>query len=241
MKRGAGAEQKALGRLGMRAGAPETGPRCTLRDFPLYLPAERGIESVTKMRYEKGRKETTRRHILDVASRLFREHGTAATGLAGIMTGAGLTNGAFYAHFESKDDLFRETVMAILDQQFAQLAEATASAEGMEAAIREYLSMHHRNGPGMGCPTSALVSEIARQPNKTRRAYAERLSQILITLAANLPDGDRHARRRDALAMFAMMVGVLQLARAVPDKAQAEQMLTDGIEAALSMVKGRNA
>src|SRR5580704_2469159 len=61
----------------------------------------------TNMRYEKGHKDATRARILEVASRQFRENGVAAAGLAGIMAEAGLTNGAFYAHFKSKEDLLR--------------------------------------------------------------------------------------------------------------------------------------
>jgi TetR/AcrR family transcriptional regulator, transcriptional repressor for nem operon len=60
------------------------------------------------MRYQKGHKDATRQHIIDVASAQVREGGVAAVGIAGIMTGAGLTNGAFYNHFESKEDLVEE-------------------------------------------------------------------------------------------------------------------------------------
>ena len=67
------------------------------------------------MRYEKGHKETTRRHIVDVASAQFRENGVAAVGLAGIMAEAGLTNGAFYTHFESKEDLVRAVLLECAD------------------------------------------------------------------------------------------------------------------------------
>src|ERR1700754_3117125 len=66
------------------------------------------------MRYEKGHKETTRRHILGVASAQFRENGIAAVGLAGIMAEAGLTNGAFYTHFESKEDLVQAVLLNAL-------------------------------------------------------------------------------------------------------------------------------
>ena len=54
------------------------------------------------MRYEKGHKDATRQRIIDTASRQFRENGVAAVGIAGIMSDAGLTNGAFYAHFSPR-------------------------------------------------------------------------------------------------------------------------------------------
>jgi len=69
------------------------------------------------MRYDKGHKDETRRHILDVASAQFRESGIAAVGLAGIMSEAGLTNGAFYTHFASKEDLVQEVLTDALTRR----------------------------------------------------------------------------------------------------------------------------
>ena len=86
------------------------------------------------MRYEKGHKEATRQHIVDVASRQFRENGVAAAGLAGIMSAAGLTNGAFYAHFESKEDLVRAVLADALDRR-PQLAAALASARTAKCSV----------------------------------------------------------------------------------------------------------
>ena len=61
------------------------------------------------MRYEKGRKDASRGRIMEVATERFRCDGIAASGLAKIMSDAGLTNGAFYPHFQSKAALVRET------------------------------------------------------------------------------------------------------------------------------------
>ena len=60
------------------------------------------------MRYAKGHKDSSRERILNVAARKFRRRGIAGAGMTGIMAEAGLTNGAFYAHFDSKSDLVRE-------------------------------------------------------------------------------------------------------------------------------------
>ena len=115
------------------------------------------------MRYDKGHKDATRQRILDVASRQFREQGVAAVGLAGIMADAGLTNGAFYAHFDSKEDLVRE-VLSHAGISAINCRRPPRAGAGLEAPIRDYLSASHRDNPGGGCPTSALVAEIARHP-----------------------------------------------------------------------------
>src|ERR1700751_5570290 len=111
------------------------------------------------MRYEKGHKDTTRQRIVEVASRQFREHGLAAVGIAGIMSDAGLTNGAFYAHFDSKEDLVREVLS---HAGFRNKLKAAESGAGLQSAIRGYFSGRHRDNPGGGCPTLALVAAIAR-------------------------------------------------------------------------------
>src|ERR1700742_3171420 len=100
------------------------------------------------MRYEKGHKETTRRHILDVASAQFRANGVAAVGLAGVMAEAGLTNGAFYTHFESKEDLVQAVLLDALTRREQKLRANLESNAGLETTVRDYLSARHRDGAG---------------------------------------------------------------------------------------------
>src|SRR3954462_8667861 len=102
------------------------------------------------MRYEKGRKDSTRQRIVDVASERFRCDGIAASGLAGIMSEAGLTNGAFYPHFQSKADLVRESVGAALEEQ-AHRMQGAFDAGGLETVLALYLSTEHRDDFGNGC------------------------------------------------------------------------------------------
>src|SRR5689334_7892551 len=117
------------------------------------------------MRYEKGRKDTSRRRIMEVAAERFRCDGIAASGLAGIMSDAGLTNGAFYPHFPSKAALVRESLAAALEDQSSRLQQIM-SAGGLEAVIATYLSAEHRDEPGKGCAVAALLPELAREPAK---------------------------------------------------------------------------
>ena len=127
------------------------------------------------MRYDKGHKDETRRHILDVASAQFRESGIAAVGLAGIMSEAGLTNGAFYTHFASKEDLVREVLTDALTRREERHKDNLENGVALETTIRDYLSTRHRDRAGTGCPTAALVAEIARHPKATRDAFTGKL------------------------------------------------------------------
>jgi TetR/AcrR family transcriptional regulator, transcriptional repressor for nem operon len=185
------------------------------------------------MRYKKDHHKRSHAHIVDAASRRFREDGIAAAGLARVMQDAGLTKGAFYAHFSSKDALVQEGLMAALDTQRNHAAQALSDGAPIEEVIRAYLSPTHRDIPSNGCPTSALVSEIARQPRKLRMAYTKRLTEFLELLTDHLPSDNPELSRKRATGLFATMIGTLQLSRAVSDKALSDQILQDGIEMAL--------
>jgi TetR/AcrR family transcriptional regulator, transcriptional repressor for nem operon len=187
------------------------------------------------MRYDKGHKDVTRQHIIDVASRQFGENGVAAVGLAGIMTDAGLTNGAFYTHFESKEDLVRTVLSDALSRREETLRTVSHGSAGLETTIRDYLSPRHRDHPGRGCPTAALVAEIARHPRTTRDAFTDKVSEFIVLIATQLRAGSASARRRNAVAIYGMMVGTLQLARAVNDKRLSDEILESGVGAALAL------
>ncbi|RXT35446.1 TetR/AcrR family transcriptional regulator [Bradyrhizobium betae] len=186
-------------------------------------------------RYDKGHRDTTRRHILDVASAQFRESGIAAVGLAGIMAEAGLTNGAFYTHFASKEDLVREVLCDALERREQRHKDNLENGVPVETTIRDYLSPRHRDAAATGCPTAALVSEIARHPKTTRDAFTGKMSDIIALMAAQMRDGAAAERRRRAISVYATMVGALQLSRAVNDRKLSEEILENAVEAALTL------
>src|SRR6478609_7662122 len=99
-----------------------------------------GMRTRRAMRYEKGHRDATRQHIVDVASARFREGGVAAVGIAGIMAGAGLTNGAFYNHFDSKEDLVEAVLAHALGGRKLGLRANLEAGKPLEATIRDYLS-----------------------------------------------------------------------------------------------------
>ncbi|GLS38706.1 TetR family transcriptional regulator [Mesorhizobium tianshanense] len=191
------------------------------------------------MRYEKGRKDASRQRIMDVAAERFRSDGIAASGLAGIMSEAGLTNGAFYPHFPSKAALVRESVAAALEVQADQIQELLA-AGGASMAIDAYLSAEHRDNPGKGCASAALLPEIAREPAETRQVYAEHLLKLVRQVAAELtPD----ARDPEAVAfgVFATLIGTLELSRAVKGTKLSDRILEAGAVAAKAQLQPRES
>ena len=189
------------------------------------------------MRYEKGRKDASRSRIMEVAAERFRSDGIAATGLAGIMSEAGLTNGAFYPHFQSKAELVRECVAAALEGQSDQMSELLAVG-GPEMAIDAYLSAAHRDNPGKGCASAALLPELARQPVEARQLFAERFMALVRQMSAALPSQAKDPEGV-ALAVYATLIGALQLARAVEGTELSVRVLEAGKEAARTLAGRR--
>lgn len=190
-------------------------------------------------RYEKGHKDETRRHILDVASTQFRESGIAAVGLAGIMSEAGLTNGAFYTHFASKEELVREVLSEALNRREERHKANLENGVALEVTIRDYLSTRHRDHAGAGCPTAALVAEIARHPKATREAFTGKMSDLITLMAEQIRQGSAEERRRKAIAIYSIMVGALQLSRAVNDRQLSDEILENAVEAAVALANER--
>ena len=189
------------------------------------------------MRYEKGRKDASRRQIMKVASERFRCDGIAASGLASVMSDAGLTNGAFYAHFDSKAELVRETVAAALEDLSKQVEDAIA-AGGLAAAVATYLSGGHRDDPAHGCSFAALLPELARQPTEARQIYTERFLTLVHQVASALPP-QKGNPEDTAMAICATLIGTLQLARVLEGGELSARMLTAGADAAMRLAEPR--
>lgn len=190
------------------------------------------------MRYEKGRKDASRSKIMEVAAERFRKDGIAASGLATIMKDAGLTNGAFYPHFESKAELVRESVVAAMETQSQQL-EAGIASGGLEVVIAAYLSREHCDNPATGCASAALLPEIARQPLETRQAYTEHFISQVRQVATTLPQTPDP--QGIALSIFATLYGTLELARAVEGKELSDRILAAGKDAARRLIQPHQA
>lgn len=189
------------------------------------------------MRYEKGHKDATRDRILDVAARRFRQQGIAASGVAGIMSDAGLTNGAFFAHFASKSDLIAKSLERTTDEQWQQFEKAIEAGRLMEI-VRNYLSEGHRDHADAGCPSAALLPEISRQDGATRRSYTASVKRLLNAVEKQLPNIPKGPKGREvAIGLFSLLIGTIQLSRAVDDPSLSKAILTAGARVATMLIE----
>ena len=178
------------------------------------------------MPYAPEMKQKSRGEILKAAIHLFKERGFEGVSIDEVMGEAGLTRGAFYAHFTSKADLIAQAFRAASGVP----TPAMASAEELGRFADTYVSAMHRDNPGAGCPVAALTAEIAREGPQAREAYTEFLKYFTGVIDSYLGN-DKDDLSDDALALVAQMVGAVQISRAVADPMLSTRMLKAGRQA----------
>jgi TetR/AcrR family transcriptional regulator, transcriptional repressor for nem operon len=193
----------------------------------------------------KGQAAANRTALVRAASRLFREHGIDGVGVAEISKRAGLTHGALYAQFPSKEALAAEALAYGLDRNLAHLMAATEGDHdghrpALTAYLDAYLSPEHRDDLAGGCPMAASASEIARQDEAISAQFSDGFERMVETIQAMLgPTATTTPQTADArqraLAIAAAMIGGIAVARAVR---KAHPDLSDEIVTAVRQVLG---
>jgi TetR/AcrR family transcriptional regulator, transcriptional repressor for nem operon len=177
------------------------------------------------MRMTADEKDKARAAIADAAGRLFREQGMAATGVDAIAREVGQTSGAFYAHFPSKADVFRDAVATGFARLIGGIRRSrdTGGSRWAKLFAQRYLSRARRDAVGQGCLLPTLANDAARAGGETHRLFGEMFTEAARELAKGCGED---ARREDrAFAILALCAGGLMLARAVPNEAISDRML----------------
>lgn len=172
-------------------------------------------------------KEASHERIVCAAARAIRRSGYDGTGVADIMKEAGLTHGAFYAHFASREAMLAEAADRAGAESNAFATQAIAAAppdQALRTLMQLYLSKAHVEGIETGCPVSALGSEMPRQSAEVRHAATRRIQEMIALVARQLPEAGQADAQERALVTVATMVGTLMLARAVDDPALSDAL-----------------
>lgn len=194
------------------------------------------------MRYDPDYKARTRQKVLTEAAKTMRAEGLQGMGVASVMAKAGLTHGAFYAHFASKDALVDETVkeMALAARGKFQAATADlAPAQALRAYVEFYLSASHRDNIQTSCPLPWIAADVSRLGAPSQNQYGASvagLTALIATLLRTLDHADPDAA---ASSVVAELVGALALSRGVGDEAQSDLVLArsrDSILARLGLM-----
>ena len=187
------------------------------------------------MRVSRVQAAENRQAVIDVASRLFRERGFDGIGLKDLMQGAGLTQGAFYKQFASKEDLVAQASRRALESAFRRWSAAAEAnpQDPLGAVIAFYLSMAHCAERMDGCPIVALGADAARQGADVKASFEAGISEQLETLSRWIGVADREESTGKAMAILSTMVGAVLLSRIVNDERLSKRFLQAAAESVL--------
>jgi TetR/AcrR family transcriptional repressor of nem operon len=191
------------------------------------------------MPYAAGHRTEVRGKIVQSARRLFNRHGFDNVSITQIMAGAGLTHGGFYSYFKSKSDLYTEVLGCFFtDPQWKSRWKGVEldllSADVGPQVIRAYLSRQHFEDVENSCPMAALPSDVSRSTAGARRAFENVFKAMATVLERGRTDKGR-SRRVIAQATAALCVGGMVVARAMVDRALADELRDACMKVALTL------
>ncbi len=192
------------------------------------------------MRHETGQKEKTRRKMLEAAGRSFRSYGYSGIGVDGIAKSAGVTSGAFYSHFGSKEGAFDAALAAGLDEVIEGVTkfQSEHGADWVKAFAEYYLGKPHRKDTACGCAMATLTPEVTRSGVKVHAAFEKKMTRIADLVSRGLAGTSDEDRRARAWAMLSLLIGGLNVVRAMKSVKAAEE-IAEAVKAAAIKAAGR--
>lgn len=177
------------------------------------------------MAWDQEHKANTRHKILKSAAKLFLHQGYDAVSIDNVMSSAGLTRGAFYAHFASKNELYAEAIVTAGKQSSETLHNMAAGTDSLHEVLHRYLSAEHRAGDTVSCPLAFLITDITQRDELVRETYTQTFKLFLDKVKARATKQEREQTPQAALQTAVMMIGGLALARAVSDDSLSDEIL----------------
>jgi AcrR family transcriptional regulator len=187
------------------------------------------------MRHKGVPKEETRQKMLGAAGRGFRSHGYAGIGVDSLAKAAGVTSGAFYSHFGSKGAAFDVALAAGLDEVIESMPtyQKEHGVNWVKAFSEYYLGKRHRGDLECGCAMATLTSEVVRSGPKVHAAFEKKMTRIVDLVARGLGGNSDEDRRARAWAMLGVLIGGINVARAMKSAKVADEVANASITAAV--------
>lgn len=186
------------------------------------------------MRVSEEYKHEARRKMVDAAGRGFRKNGYGGLGVDGLAKEAGVTSGAFYGHFKSKDEAFKAAmIQGLVDYRDGVIAiQAEKGSQWLKAFLDYYLGEKHCANIEGSCAVPSLSADVMRASVDTKSAYATLLDEIANAIAAGLPNKSRES----ALALMALLSGAVTMARSAGNKKSSSAILKSARKVAETLV-----
>ena len=192
------------------------------------------------MRHKGIDKEETRQKIVEAVGRGFRKHGYAGIGVDGLAKAAGVTSGAFYSHFGSKDGAFEIALTTGLDEVIKGIPkfQSEYGTDWVKAFSDYYLGKPHRSDLDCGCAMATLTPEVVRFGTELHAVFEKKMSAIVDLVARGLAGNTDEDRRARAWSMLGVLIGGINVARAMKS-AKATEEVAEAIKAAAVKAAGR--
>jgi len=168
-------------------------------------------------------REQVRQKIIQSALQLFNRHGFTAASIDDIMAGAGMTRGGFYSYFQSKSELYAEAISCFVTEKQEVIASSDNASDRAIMLLRDYLSRQHFEEAETSCPLIGLPNDVSRSDQSVREAQEAALRMMVDTFERGMAP-NAHSSRQVALALTALCLGGMVLARAIEDRKLADEL-----------------
>ncbi|MEW6354059.1 MAG: TetR/AcrR family transcriptional regulator [Pseudomonadota bacterium] len=177
--------------------------------------------------WQKQKYQSTHEKLLEVAARTLREDGMEKASVAKVMAGAGLTVGAFYAHFKSKKDLLKKSFAWAVNFSERRIDSIPQEHPGdkLAAFLDRSLSAAHRDAPGDGCPLAALALDFTREDEHLRKFFSHTLDEVIAHRLKAFSQRERPLSEEDVMDFLSSLVGALILARATRGTSLSDRLM----------------
>lgn len=177
--------------------------------------------------WQKKKYDSTHEKLLEVAAKTLREDGMEKTSLAKVMGHAGLTVGAFYAHFRSKKDLIKKSFAWAVHASKERIDRIPQEhpSDRLSAFLDRSLSKEHRDSPGDGCPLAALALDFTRESEDLRHFFSNTLEEVLSHRLKAFSAPEDPLSEEDVIDFLSTLVGTLILARATHGTALSDRLM----------------
>ena len=181
------------------------------------------------MRISKEKAAENRERVITAAAKLFRERGLEGVGIDAVAAEAGLTHGAIYSHFKSKDELSAAAIAHAMRRSMDEWLDLTKGLEApaaLDRLLKSYVSRAHRNEPEVGCAIAALGGGAPREGRPLQDVFKDGVVR-LIDIVAKAGGGETAGQRDRAIVNAAAMIGAIVMSRATAsDPALSDEILT---------------
>lgn len=186
------------------------------------------------------KKEETRARIIEAAGKGIRQHGYGGIGVDGIAKEAGVTSGAFYGHFRSKEQVFEATVSVGM-KDFVDGVHFWQQSKGdkwLNPFIDWYLSADRCQDIAGSCALPGLSADVARAERNVHAAYEDQLVVLIDAIANGIPGKTKLTRKKAARALLAILAGAVMMTRAIESKELADEIAKAARVAAKKISEG---